>query len=76
MCFTDFVPDPEVRYDIGPYYIGISSLMILVHLVLILYSTLKRLRLIYKKYYNRWINRGKKVMLHPLKKDPEVGQVI
>ena len=50
MCFTDFVPDPEARYDIGLYYIGINSLMILVHLVLILYSTLKSLRLVYKKY--------------------------
>ena len=77
MCFTDFVPDPEVRYDIGWYYIGISSFMILVHLVLILYSTLKRLRLVCKKYYNRWIHKRKKTEKNQVTKlDKEAGQVI
>ena len=76
MCFTDFVPDPEVRYDIGWYYIGISSFMILVHLVLILYSTLKRLRLVYKKYYIRWMNKRKKVAKNPITKEQEADQVI
>ena len=32
ICFTDFILDPEVKNDLGYSYIGINSIMILVHL--------------------------------------------
>ena len=76
MCFTDFVPDPEVRYDVGWYYIGISSFMILVHLVLILIFTLKRLRLVCKKYYIKYVNKGRKVAKNPITKEQKAEVVI
>ena len=45
MCFTDFVPDPEVRNELGLYYIGLNSSMISVHLTLLCYSSIKACKL-------------------------------
>ena len=41
MCFTDFVPDPVVRNDIGKSYIATNASMIMVHFVLLINSTIK-----------------------------------
>ena len=35
MCFTEFVQDPELRSNLGLYYICLSALMILTNLTLL-----------------------------------------
>ena len=60
MCFTDFVPDPEVRSDIGPYYIAVNIIMIAVHIIILLAFSFKALVRVCKKYYNIYANKGKK----------------
>ena len=60
MCYTDFVPDPIVRYEFGLCYIGMNGFMILVHVTLILISTSKRVQSLFKKYWNKCVNKVKK----------------
>lgn len=38
MCFTNFVQDPELRYDIGPFYIAAHGMMLLVHITILFVS--------------------------------------
>ena len=44
MCFTEFVPDPNTRHELGPVYIGLSGGNFALHLILILLTTLNNLR--------------------------------
>ena len=60
MCFTDFVPDPEVRSDIGPYYIAANLFMIVVHIIILLAFSFKALVRVCKKYYNIYANKEDK----------------
>jgi hypothetical protein len=55
--FTDFVPDPELRYSIGWSIIGVTIVNIIVNMLVMFWSTLKQLRLMFKKlaaHYLRW----------------------
>ena len=36
LCFTDFVPDPEVRSSIGTFFVGLCCFNLSVHLVILL----------------------------------------
>ena len=74
ICFTDFVLDPEVRSDIGPYYIGTICVMILVHMIVISISTRNDLRLAFKKFWNRYVIKNKNVPKHPSKKYEDNSQ--
>ena len=47
--FTDFVPDPELRYSIGWSIIGVTIVNIIVNMLVMFWSTLKQLRLMFKK---------------------------
>ena len=49
MCFTDFVPDPEVRNDLGLLYIVLNCSMIFVHLAMLIFFTIKAGKLARKK---------------------------
>ena len=49
MCFTDFVPGPETRTDIGSVYMLVSLAHILVHLIFLLLATGHKLKLMCKK---------------------------
>lgn len=70
ICFTNFVPDPEVRSELGRFYIGTNSFMILALFLLVLASSLKIGKLFFKKYWNRWTNKGKIAgRKAPVKKD-------
>lgn len=40
MCFTNFVPDPEIRNKLGLYYIGLSASMISAHLSLLVVASI------------------------------------
>ena len=53
ICFTNFVPDPEFRNEIGRYYIGTSSTMILVMILLMLAGYIKIGKLYLKRYRNK-----------------------
>ena len=44
-CFTDFVPEPETRNDLGTYYNSITYFNITVHILIMLFSTFQKLRL-------------------------------
>ena len=41
ICFTDFVPDPEMRNYLGLYFIGLNCAIIAFHLILLLRETYK-----------------------------------
>ena len=41
ICFTEFVPDPEMRNYLGLYFIGFNGTMIAIHLILLLWNTFK-----------------------------------
>ena len=43
ICFTDFVPEPEIRYTLGYTYVIFAASNILVHLLLILRSNILKL---------------------------------
>ena len=49
ICYTDFVPDPEVRYDFGLVYVISSLVMTAVHNFLFLRITVKGCKLYGKK---------------------------
>ena len=49
ICYTDFVPDAEARYDFGLAYVGVNVFMILVHLFLFSRITVKGFKLFGKK---------------------------
>ena len=54
MLFTDFVPDPEVRYTIGWYYMTGSLGNIAVHLCFLIHASYKLIRRkVRKKLYIR-----------------------
>ena len=38
MCFTDFLPDPQTRSELGLYYIALNAFMISVHMYLLVKS--------------------------------------
>ena len=59
MCFTEFVPDPEVRSNIGPYYIAANLFMIAVHIIILLAFSLKALVKVCKKYYHIYAKKDK-----------------
>jgi hypothetical protein len=40
MCFTDFVPDPETRSDVGRVYMLVAITNIGVHLIFLAMGTL------------------------------------
>jgi hypothetical protein len=55
--FTDFVPDPELRYTIGWSIIGVTLINIIVNMLVMFWSTLKQMRLMCKKlsaHYRKW----------------------
>ena len=43
ICFTDFVPDPDIRYNLGYSYVFFASGNILIHLLSILRSNFDKL---------------------------------
>ena len=44
-CFTDFVPEPEIRSDLGSYYNYVTFTNIAVHMFLMLRSSFSAIRL-------------------------------
>jgi hypothetical protein len=60
--FTDFVPDPELRYSIGWSIIGVTIVNIIVNMLVMFWSTIKQLRLMFKKliaHYQKWKDASK-----------------
>lgn len=51
MCFTDFVPDPEIRSEVGLYYIAVASTNLLVHIGIMLFGSLFKLRSFCRKKF-------------------------
>ena len=57
-CFTDFVPEPEIRNDLGSYYNYVTFTNIAVHLFLMFRSSLSAIRLkIRKKCHARKVQK-------------------
>ena len=50
MLFTDFVPNPETRNNIGRFYIGINILHPGIHLIFLFLETCYKLKLVCKRY--------------------------
>ena len=48
-CFTDFVPEPGTRSDLGSYYNYVSFSNIGVHLSIMLFSSFIKIRLSCRK---------------------------
>ena len=48
-CFTDLVPNPEDRNQIGYYYMGIVLTNIAVHLVMLAWDIVLKCKLVCKK---------------------------
>ena len=59
-CFTDFVPEPETRNNLGVYYNSITYFNISVHMIIMLCSSFHKIRLKCKK--RRHANKIKKLM--------------
>lgn len=60
MCFSDFVPDPQMRNECGKAFIAVVILYAAVHIYFLMADVLGQLRrTLRKKYYNR---RNKKLM--------------
>ena len=60
--FTDFVPDPELRYNIGWSIIGVTLVNIVVNMLVMFWSTINQLKLMFKKlaaYYRKWNDASK-----------------
>lgn len=54
MLFTDFVPDPEARYNIGWYYLAASLGNLTVHLFYLINASYRLLRRkVREKLYRR-----------------------
>ena len=53
MCFTDFVPDPEHRSNLGIAYISVMFTNIGLHLITLIRSTLSSLVIICKRCFVR-----------------------
>ena len=53
ICFTDFVPDPRVRSNLGLLFIGQNCGMMLVHIVIIVSQSLHALKITVKKRCNK-----------------------
>ena len=51
MSFTDFVPDEEVRYEIGYVYMGVTLINIMVHLIFLLLGTAQKIKLVCKRKF-------------------------
>ena len=49
ICYTDFVPDPQVRYDFGLTYVVVNLIMIAVHAFLLSRITVLGFKLYIKK---------------------------
>ena len=49
MCFTDFLLDVEVAHGLGFVFIFTFSLVILVHVIILLFSSFKQLKMHIKK---------------------------
>ena len=49
ICFTDFVLDPEFRYELGRVYNGIVLLMILIIILILLAKAFKSFKFLLKK---------------------------
>ena len=45
MCFTEFVPSANMRYELGPIYIALSGGNFILHLVLIIIMILNKARI-------------------------------
>ena len=50
-CFTDFVPEPETRNDLGAYYNYVSFANIGVHISTMLYDSFQKIKLSCKRRY-------------------------
>jgi len=57
LLFTDFVPEPEIKYSIGWSAIVLSSLNIVVNLVMILIQTVQLIAAVVKKQIKRYRQR-------------------
>ena len=54
MCFTDYVPEPSTRYQIGWPYIALFLSNLLVHLSLLVLGSSKQVNnCCRRRYYNR-----------------------
>ena len=53
MCFTDFVPDPELRSELGKAYISIMFTNIGLHLISLIRSTITSILLGFKRCFVR-----------------------
>ena len=53
LCMTDFVPDLEMKHEIGNIFIAVIVLFVLVHIVPMLWTRVKRLQLQMKRLYKR-----------------------
>ena len=51
-CYTDWIPDLEVRANIGLFNAYMISLMMLLNMMIVVYYSVKSLHLIYIKYNN------------------------
>jgi hypothetical protein len=49
MCFTDFVPEPETRNEIGIAYMGISVGNILIHLFFLVVSGGTKIKIVCRR---------------------------
>ena len=71
MCFSDMVPEHQIRYSIGYSYIVCACTDICLHLVLILRENIRNVRLkIKKKIYER--KRAKKSIMTEYKEETKV----
>ena len=53
LCFTNFIPDPEMRYNFGIVYIIVIFSNVGFHLILMINSSIKSLVLLVKRYKAR-----------------------
>ena len=51
-CFTDFVPEARTRNDLGFHYNNIALINVAFHFLIIFGSSLRKVRLLIKRYYN------------------------
>jgi hypothetical protein len=71
VTFTDFVPDPERRYDMGFVLIFLVSFNMFVNLVILNLSAPMKLYDILKKWYKKKMEKVKRCLKKPQTQAPQ-----
>ena len=57
MCFSDFISDPELRNKLGYVYIGVIFTNISAHLLVLIYTNIKAVKLSIRKRIHKFRSR-------------------